>query len=197
MNTLRSWLFRGSVIAVAGLMVASWLLPWWGSWSLQIGHYDVVQIFPYGLRTNLGGWASLIQGFSEMPAWFSPLMWLYLGLCMAGLAFALWKMNKNVRLVGRNFNLSRLLIGIIGFSYVMVIIIFYFYAKMRVEAAGIHFIGESYMVMGIAGKTYVFSGFRNGLYMACAVGPLFLILALLRNQITGKTKNVASVEAGA
>jgi hypothetical protein len=197
MSTLRSWLFRGSVIAVAALMVASWLLPWWGSWSLQIGPNDVVRIYPYGLWQNLGGWVTFIEGISELPDWFTPLIWLYFGLFIVGLAFALWKMNKNVRLVGRNFNLSRLLIGIIGFSYVMVIIIFYFYAKMRVEAAGMHFIGESYLVFGIAGKTYVFSGFRNGLYLACAVGPSLIILALLRNIIIGKAKDASSIEAGA
>jgi hypothetical protein len=197
MSTLRSWLFRGLVITVAALMVASWLLPWWGSWSMQIGRDDVVRIFPYGLWNNLGGWAVFIEGISEMPVWFTPLMWLFLGLCIVGLAFALWKMNKNVRLMGRNFNLSRLLIGIIGFAWVMVIIIFYFYAKMRVEAGGIQFIGESYLVFGIAGKTYIFSGFRNGLYLACAVGPSFIILALLRNIIIGKTKDASSIEAGA
>ena len=197
MSKLRSWLFRSFVIAVAALMVTSWLTPWWGSYSLQIGTSDVVRIFPYGLWQNLGGWSGFIKGLSEMPVWFTPLMWLYLVLCMAGLAFALWKMDKNIRLFGRNFNLPRLLIGIIGFSYVVVIIVFYFYAKFRVEQGGINFIGESYIALSPVTRGYVVCDYRIGLWLACAVGPSFLILALLRNMITGKAKNVASLEAGA
>ncbi len=192
MSTFRVWLFRGLVIAAAALMVVSWLLPWWGSWAEQLGKADVVRIYPYGLWQNLGGWSGFIKDMAAMPGYFTPLMWAYLGLCLAALAFSLWKMNTNIRLFGKNVNLSRLIIAIVGFSYVAIIVGFYLYASWRVESAGINWLGKSYVVMEITAKAYVHAGYRIGLWLACAVGPLLMLLALLRNKITGKPKTIGT-----
>jgi hypothetical protein len=198
MSNFRSWLFRGLVIIGAGAMLTSWLLPWWGCWVMVLGKEDKVRIYLYGLWENLGGWGGLLGTAADMPAFFTPLMWLYLGLCLAALLFAIWKMDKSVRLIGRNFNLSRLLVGIVGLSYVAIILAFYFYAKMRVEAfSGMQFVGTTWIEAGTTTKSYVTSSLRLGLWLACGVAPFLMLLALLRNKIVGRARAVPSSDTGA
>jgi hypothetical protein len=196
MSNIRSWLFRGLVITGIAGVVTSWLLPWWGVFIWVLGDEDKVRIFPYGLWEGLGGWAGFMGSAAEMPAFFTPLMWLYLGLIVAALLFAIWKMNKSIRLMGREFNLSRLLVGIVGLSYVVIILSFYFYAKMRVEEFGIDFIGTSYIIAGITVKSYATAGFRPGLWLACGVAPYLILLSLLRNVIVGKPRAISSSYIG-
>lgn len=196
MSNVRSWLFRGLVVIGAGTMVTSWLLPWWGCWIVALGEYDKVRIYPYGLWNGLGGWGGFMGSAGEMPWFFSPAMWLYLGLCLAALLFAIWKMNKSVRLIGRNFNMSRLLVGIVGLSYIVIIVIFYFYSKMRVENLNVAFIGMSWIEPDVMIHTYAYTGFRVGLWVACSVGPYLIILSLLRNIIVGKPRAISSSDIG-
>ena len=198
MSKFRSWLFRGLVVAGGGAMVTSWLLPWWGCWVMVLGNEDKVRIYPYGLWNNLGGWGGILGDAADMPAFFTPLMWLYLGLCIAALLFAVWKMNKSVRLLGRNFNLSRLLVGIVGLSYIGIILGFYFYSKMRVEAfSGMEYVGTTWIEAGITTKSYVTSSLRTGFWMAWGVAPFLIILALLRNIIVGRPGVVPSGDTSA
>jgi hypothetical protein len=196
MSNIRSWLFRGLVITGIAGVVISWLLPWWGCWIVALGTEDKVRIFPYGLWNGLGGWGGFLGSAGDMPWYFTPLMWLYLGLIVAALLFAIWKMNKSIRLMGREFNLSRLLVGIVGLSYVAIIVTFYFYSKMRVAALGVEFIGMSYVEPDVMIHTYVYTGFRVGLWVACAVAPYLILLSLLRNIIVGKPRAISSSDIG-
>lgn len=197
MSKIRPWIFRVLVLAGIGCFVYSWISPWWGCYILALGMDDIVQIFPFALENNLGGWGGYLGDIAEMPAFFTPLMWLYFGLVIGVLLFAIWKMNKSIRLFGRNFNLSRLLVGIAGLSYAIVILIFYFYAKMRVEAIGVKFIGMTYINPTVIIHTDAHTGLREGLWWACGVAPFFVVLALLRNLIAGRPKAASpdSIEA--
>ena len=45
------WLFRVFVLVAAGMMLVSWLLPWWTVDIESFGN-NMVQIRPWGLRTK-------------------------------------------------------------------------------------------------------------------------------------------------
>jgi hypothetical protein len=95
---IRSWIFRILVIIGASVFVTSWFLPWWGAWVQALGRNDVIRIYPYGLWNNLGGWIGFMGDMGSMPVWFGPLMWIYFALFIAALFFAVWKMNKTIRI---------------------------------------------------------------------------------------------------
>ena len=98
MSNVRSWLFRGLIAIGIGGFVIAWVMPWWGVTIQALGHDDMVRIYPYGLWNNLGGWGGFMGSAGDMPWFFSPLMWLYFGLVIAALLFAIWQMNKSIRL---------------------------------------------------------------------------------------------------
>lgn len=191
MSNVRSWIFRGLVAIGIGGFVTAWILPWWGVYIQALGHDDKVRIYPYGLWNNLGGWGGFMGNAGDMPWFFTPLMWVYFGLVIIALLFAVWKMDKSIRLFGRKFNLSKLLVGIVGFSVVVIILTFYLYAKARVESLGVDFIGQSYVERDVMIHTYAYSGLRIGVWIACGVAPYLMLLALLRNIIAGRPKEIA------
>ena len=84
-SSARIWLFRILVVAVAGVMLVSWFLPWWSA-DIEMLGYNIIQIRPWGLQLGerLGGFEILLKG-AAMPAWFGPMMWTYLGVCMIAL----------------------------------------------------------------------------------------------------------------
>jgi len=88
----------------------------------------------------------------SMPGYFTPLMWTYLGLAVVALLFGAWLKDKNLGLFGKKLNLSRWLTGIVGFSYIVVVILAFVVASMRTSALGMeNFIGGNYMDYGGGG----------------------------------------------
>ena len=109
---------------------------------------------------------------------------------LAALLIAAFIRDRNIRVLGRELNLSRWIIGIVGFSYIVVPVLAAIITKMRVEAIGIQFLGEAWANIGKLGLFDVIlhanSSLQIGYWLACAVGPLLVILALLRNRIRGR-----------
>jgi len=50
MGNVRVWLFRGLVAIAAGLMLASWFMPWWSCDIEALFVKDAAIIHPYGLE---------------------------------------------------------------------------------------------------------------------------------------------------
>ena len=186
MSNARVWLFRVLILAATGLMLLSWFMPWWSTWIMRLN--NLVQIRPWGLEHDLGVLAEYISG-SEMPAFFAPAMWTYLGIGIAALLFSLWVKDRNVRLLRKNFNLPKFIIGLIGFSYIVVVVLAVIVAAIRTgDFFGLKLIGSTHIDMGEPLITDADSGLLSGYWLACGVGPLLIVLALLRNKIIGKTK---------
>ncbi|MFC2026999.1 hypothetical protein ACFLUX_03435 [Chloroflexota bacterium] len=196
MLTFRLWLFRVLVIAAGGLLVTSFLLPWWNCWIYEIGLGEAsAEIYVTGLWLDyeaLGTYIKYLPG-AEMPGWFAPAMWTYLGLGIAALLFSLWVKDRNVRLLKINFNLPKLIIGLVGLSYIVVVVVAVIIAAIRTgDFFNMHLIGYTDVVItpGVE-ESGVEAGLLSGYWMACAAGPLLVILALLRNKIVGKTKRIS------
>jgi hypothetical protein len=189
MGSSRAWLFRGLLIVVAGLMVASWFMPWWSCWITSGYAQGYVWIHPWGLANNLvGGWEDYLSG-SEMPAWFAPFMWAYLVICIALLLFSLVAREKAFRFGKFRLSLPQLLIGGVGLSYIVVVITAVIFAAIRTrEFFGLHLIGHTHISVdpehGGVGDAY--AGLQLGYWLAWAVGALCIVLGLLRDKIIGK-----------
>jgi hypothetical protein len=189
MSKSRVWVFRVLVIFAIGLMVLSWLLPWWSSHASgeQLNQRNVATIHPYGLSQNLGTYSGYIRG-SDMPAWFAPLMWTYLGICIAALLYSSWRGEKEFKIGRFKPNLSELLLGIVGFSYIIVAILAVIVAAIRTgDYYGTHLLGmtlvQEHPVVFVEGVL------RPGYYLACGVGLMCIILASLRGKIIGVGRN--------
>ncbi|MDD4876209.1 MAG: hypothetical protein PHQ86_03645 [Dehalococcoidales bacterium] len=185
MGNTKVWLFRLLIIACGGLLVLSWFLPWWAIDVYEIGKNAVV-IRPWGLETNLRPADYELIKSGEMPAFFAPAMWTYLGLCILGLLVAVFINNKTFRLKNKDFNLSGFLIGLIGFSYIVVVITAVIVAAIRTgDFWEVKLIGYSFISLGDPYVSGAEAGLKIGYWLACAAGPLLMILALIRSKIIG------------
>jgi hypothetical protein len=195
MNKARVWLFSGLVIILAALLAYTFFQPWWLCHveSSAAGIHDV-RVFPYGLDGGgLEGYFTLMpKGGAEvaMPSWFTPAMYVYLGLAVAALLVGAFFRNKNIKLFGKTLNLSRWLIGLVGFSFLAVCIIAVIMIKVRNEAMGLPFLGAKNGIdLGQFAMWHIIldakSSLQIGFWIACAVGPLLMAVALLKNKIIG------------
>ncbi len=74
------WLFRLLVAAVGGLMIASFIMPWW------VGRFDTgqaINIYGWGLRHNLVSLSSYLVD-DVTPIWQTVVAWVYVGLSVTG-----------------------------------------------------------------------------------------------------------------
>jgi len=184
MSRARVWLFRSLVLVSAGLMLLSWFLPWWGVSVPAYSPKDVVVIHPWGLEQDLGPFAGYIHG-SEMPVWFAPLMWIYLVICIALLLFSLLAKEKAVSLGKFKLSLPQVLIGGVGLSYIFAVVIAVIVIAIRAGDFNTPLQGYTYIDLEEIGSG-AWTSLRLGYWLACAVGPLLVALALLRNRIIGK-----------
>jgi hypothetical protein len=191
MSSSRVWLFRGLVVVAIGLMLLSWFRPWWICTvdAIYMLNQGFIKIRPWGLEHNLGSFAGYITG-SDMPVWFAPFMWLYLGICIAALLYAAWIKNKVIRLIGRNFNLSKLIIGAVGISYILVAVTAFVYAKIQTAEFGVNFLGYTYFQVDPHAGGYgdLNASLQWGYWLTYGVGLILIALALLRDNILGKTE---------
>ena len=187
MNNIRVWLFRILVIIAAGLMVLSWMLPWYMAHAY--GFFEVpdgVIIHPYGLELNLGEYSGYARG-ADMPVWFAPLMWVYLAICIIALLYSMWFRQTKIKMGKRTLNLSRLLIGIVGASYIIVAVLALIVAAIR---TGDYFnmkLLEPVIIQEYP-EVWVEGSFLIGYYLVYGTGILCVIIALLGDRITGRTK---------
>jgi hypothetical protein len=180
LNTANSrvWLFRGLVAVAAGLMIASFAMPWWSidDFTFQVPAtlpLQTVRIYAYGLRHSLG------PGYlteDKTPLYQTVLAWVYLGASVGLMFLSTW-------LKGRK---SSWVLGGIGLVYIG-------YAAMAgfvVIASRLAFFGLPLQGWGGIPETVTIHGaLRLGYYLAYAAGGMCIALALLRNIITGRPKS--------
>jgi hypothetical protein len=181
------WMFRFLVVIPAAIMLVSWFLPWW---TIDIeGFADkAAQIRPWGLELcgQMGGFAILMKG-TEMPSWFGAFMWVFLGLCMLALVVGLFVRGKEFGFGKLKFSLSQILIGGVGIAYIVCGIVAAVYAGMRMKSTfDVPLQGRAFIDMGDPLIAYVDTYLLPGYYLIFIAGFLFLVLAILRDKITGE-----------
>jgi hypothetical protein len=188
-SNARVWLFRVLVVAAAGVMLVAWFMPWW-TMDVEGFGYDVAQIRPWGLATSerLGSFEVMLKG-TELPGWFPAFMWTYLALCMIALLVGIFVPRKDFCLGKIKFSLSQLLVGGVGFSYIFAGIVAAVYAGMRMKKTfGVALQGRTWIDFGDPFTTYVNTHLLPGYYLIYVAGLLLIVLALLRDKITGEPK---------
>ena len=190
MNNIRSWIFRVLVLIGVGLMVYTWFQPWWIAHVIVL-NADAVKVFPYGMTIDLGGNEAWVEGADEvMPGWFTPFMWVYLGLCVVALLASLFvSSEKRVGFGRMSLSLPKALISGVGLSYIIVAI-----SAVAVISAN----APSFYDAPLMGTVYVYisqheaSDVKTSLefayWLAWGTGLFLVILGLLRNKIIGKIK---------
>jgi hypothetical protein len=187
MTNIGSWIFRILVLLAAGLLLYSWFQPWWGIDVFELVDKAVV-IHPYGLEHKLGGNYQLISE-SDMPVWFTPLMWAYLAVAMLALSVGIFIKDKHFHIGKIKFNLPSFIIGLTGLSYIVVVIAAFVVASMKVAEFGIPLVGDGYIDFGGFMVSGSHQSLQLGYWLACAAGPLLLILAVLRRKIVGNNNS--------
>ncbi len=181
----RAWLFRGLILIAAGLMVLTWFMPWWEANVVILQGANVV-IHPWGLTNTLDFFVTYIDG-ADMPGWFKYVMFAYLIIAVIALLSSAFLKNKTVKILRFKFTLPQLVILIVGISYIVVLVTAAIFAAIRTgDFWGMHLLGKTLIVINDL-ESEVIAGFLPGYYVAYAAGILMVILALLRNKITGKT----------
>ena len=183
MSSTRVWLFRGLIIISIALILVSWFQPWWAADIFELSKNAVI-IHPWGLEQHVGE-IGYLPG-SEMPAYFAPLMWIYLGLVIALLLFSLFARDKEFNIWKFRFTIPSFIIGFVGFSYIIIVVLAVIVAAIRTgEQQGLHLIGTTFIPEPYPGSD-VTGRLEIGYWLACSAGPLLIILSLLRSRIIGK-----------
>ncbi|NLK99020.1 MAG: hypothetical protein GX272_13255 [Epulopiscium sp.] len=184
-NSLRAWIFRLLVIIISGIMVLLWLNPWWSCDFDGIGT-EVVSIYPWGLdMTKMGQLASIIED-ANMPAWFKPFMWVFLGLCIVSLLVSLFVKEKIIKFKRIKISIPNLLIALVGIAMTCVVVVMIIFAAIRTgDFWGMKLIGATFISLGYPAEGTAHGYLRAWYWIACGTAFILIVLALLRNKIIG------------
>ncbi len=186
---VRALIFGVLTIAAGVLFLYTWFQPWWTAYVEALKETDVT-IFPHALIISgtLLDYPQWLVG-ADMPSWFFPAMWLYLALCMGALVYSLFVFEDRVRLGKFNLSMPSVVVGAVGLTYIIFVVVFVIVVAIRAPAFyGASLQGSVFVHMaeheGNA-ESYVQTGLQFGYWLACAVGPLLVVLAALRDKIVG------------
>jgi hypothetical protein len=185
---VRAWIFGGLILAVAGLFLYTWYQPWWVAYIEELQQNGVV-IFPHAMVISgtLRDYPQWIAG-AEMPAWFFPLMWVYLGVCLLALLMSLFFSDEWFAMGKRKVTVASALIGFAGLAYIIYVVVFPIVVAVRApEFGGVQLQGSVFISVNPHTESYVTTSLQQGYWLACTVGPVLVALALLRNKIIGKS----------
>ncbi len=184
-------LFGILTLAGAGLFLYSWSQPWWLAYIVALKETGVT-IFPHAMEigSTLKDYPQWLVG-AEMPTWFFPAMWVYLGLCIGTLVYSLFVTEDWVSLGRFKLSLPQALVGGVGLTYIVFVVVFVVVVAMRApQFYNAPVQGSVFVHMaeheGNA-ESYVETSLQLGFWLACAVGPLLVVLAMLRNKIVGQS----------
>jgi len=180
----RVWIFRFLVLVAAVLLLVSWFQPWWAIDIEGFGE-NMVQIRPWGLEMEqrMGGFAIFLKG-ADMPAWFAPSMWVFLGLCMLALLVGAFVKSINLRLGKIKMSLSQFLVGGVGLAYLAAGIVMAVYASTRMKAMmDVPLVGTAIIDLGDPLIANVYSRLTPGYYLIYVVAIMLLLTAIFRDKI--------------
>jgi hypothetical protein len=179
------------VVLGGGFFVYSWFHPWWSAYIVTLYQY-AVHIYPFKFVSLVpADYAWYIAGAdTALPSWFTPFMWVYFGLSLTALLVSLIISSDQKIGWGKiNMSLPTALVGAVGLSYIAVVVAAYMTISANVTAFGAPFSGS--VLVQLPGRdleSFVKTGVRFSYWLACAAGPILIVLASLRNKIIGKTK---------
>jgi len=173
----RVWLYRVLSAIACGLMLVSFIMPWWTAHITEVPSMDAIRIYGYGLRHSLHELRSYIAE-DETPLYQTILAWIYVAVSIGSIMLSTWlKGNKGKWLLGS--------IGLIYIAYVAVAV--FVVVAGRTGDLGISLQGWS-TFRGEAGVADIRASLRLGYYLAYSAGLACVLLALSRDAITGERR---------
>lgn len=174
------WVFRILLIAGAAFMVYSWYQPWWSAKVAVIPGDNHLVLHPWGIETVAQVRANADPSMWEMPWFFAPFMWTYLGVSMLALLAGLF-VNRRISIFGYSIQLATLLILLVGLSYLLAAGLAFGIGELRASWAGTNFIGKSTFIEPQSdAKIKMVSTLRDGYWYALGAGGVLTVLGLLR-----------------
>jgi hypothetical protein len=189
-KVIRVWLFRILILIGAGLMLYTWLQPWWSAYVLELD-VTAVDIYPWALVSYTPPeYAYLISGADNaLPVWYTPFMWVYISVCILALLGSLFISSKKGLSLGKiRMSFNQLFPALVGLSYIGVVVA----AVLVISANAATYYNaplQGTIIVSIDSGTHsssVDTTLMLGYWLACGTGPLLILLALLRNLVTGK-----------
>lgn len=187
-SSARAWLFRLLTLAGIGLMVYTWFQRWWSAYIETLDEIGVA-IYPYKMVISgtLRDYPQWIVG-AEMPAWFFPLMWVYLAVCVWLLFYSLFTDGQDKVSLGKlKLTVPQILIGLAGLAYVIFVVVFPIVITIRAaDYYGVVLQGNVFISMNEHTESYVITALQPGYWLAVGTAVYLVALAALRKLIAGK-----------
>jgi hypothetical protein len=175
-----AWIFRALLVAGAAFMVYTWFQPWWSADVAVIKGPNDMVLHPWGVEAVAQVRSNTDTAQFDMPGFFAPLMWVYLGACMLALAASLF-INRRIKLGPINLPIAMILIALVGLSYMSALGIAYGIGTLRSGWAGANFIGKSSILQAETGtKIKMVSQLELGFWLSLGAGGFLTLLALVR-----------------
>lgn len=175
-----AWIYRALIVAGAAFMLYSWYLPWWTAKFSPITGSNHMVLHPWGVDVNRQVRRFSDNSLYDMPAFFSPLVWTYLGACMLLLLISLF-VSRQISLGRLRISVASILIALVGLSYVGTAVIAYVVGTIKAAAAGTSFIGRTTMSdPNYTDDFYMTSQLESGYWIAVAAGVVLIVVALIR-----------------
>lgn len=175
MKSIRFWLLQAFIGIVIALMIVSFIGPWWiahieSSPNLASVVNVTINLYQWGIPE---GMQSEYYSADITPFYQIILARIFLGASIILTIFSFWLKGKK----------GRLLLGLIGISWIGYALGALYLISTRTEEYGISMQGTINLDIF---PVVVTSSLQSGYYIAYAAGFLCLVLAITRNRITGK-----------
>ena len=184
------WIFRVLLVAGAAFMIYSWFQPWWSANIAVVPGDDDMVLHPWGVDVASMVRANVDETAFEMPfpGLFAGFMWVYLVVCMLGLAASLF-VTKRFRLGRINFSLAMVVILLVGISYMAAVGLAVGIGELKAGASGANFIGKSNILEPQTGiKLKMTSDLLIGYWLSLGAGGVLTVLGLTRFLFVRKPK---------
>jgi hypothetical protein len=187
-NSIGRWIFGGLTLVALGLILYTWFQPWWIAFIEELQENGVM-IYPHAMNIlgTLRDYPQWIMG-SEMPVWFFPAMWLFLTICVFALVASFFFKDEWFRVGKYKVSVVQFLVGLVGFAYVVFVVVFPIVIAIRApEFGGVKLQGSVFISLNPHTESFVNSKLQPAYWIACCIGPGLLLMAFLRNKILGKS----------
>jgi hypothetical protein len=183
-NNIGRWIFGGVTLVALGLILYTWFQPFWVAFIEELGENGVV-IYPHAMNITgtLRDYPQWIVG-AEMPVWFWPAMWVYLLICVFSLLASFLFKNEWFRFGKKKVYMDQFLVGLIGFGYIVFVIVFPLVISiMAPRFGGVKLQGSVFISMDEHTESWVNTALQPSYWIACFIGPVLMLMAIFRNKI--------------
>lgn len=187
-NNIGAWIFGGLTLVALGLILYTWFQPWWSAY-IEFLKQDAVIIYPHAMNIlgTLKDYPEWILG-SEMPAWFFPVMWLFLTMFVFALVASFFFKDEWFRVGKYKVSVVQFLVGSVGLAYVILVVVFPIVIAIRApEFGGVKLQGSVFVSMNEHTESFVNSRLQPAYWIACFIGPGLLLMSIFRDKILGKS----------